>query len=88
MNVREIYQHLLWHGARLRMPREESETPSEYAVRLGKNIPDGKEPVNEITDLYIDVRYGEHQTEEKKTDEANSIWDKLLNFFKGKEGST
>ena len=86
LSVREIYQHLLWHGSRLRVPREKYETPSEYAVRLGTVMPDGKVPLNEITDLYIDVRYGERRIEEKKTDEANSFWDKLLHFFKGKEG--
>jgi hypothetical protein len=67
------------------MPREEYETPSEYVRRLERAIPDGKEPLHEITGLYIDVRYGEHPTEAKKTDAANSIWDKLLNLFKGRE---
>jgi Domain of unknown function (DUF4129) len=85
LSIREIYQHLLWHGARLNIPREEYETPSEYVRRLERAVPDGKEPLREITDLYIDVRYGEHPTEAKKTDDANSIWDKLLNLFKGRE---
>ena len=35
LSIREIYQHLLWQGARLRIPREDYETPSEYARRLG-----------------------------------------------------
>ena len=85
LSIREIYQHLLWHGARLKIPREEYETPSEYVRRLERAIPEGKEPLHEITDLYIDVRYGEHPTEEKKTDAANSIWDKLRTLFKGQE---
>ena len=59
--------------------------PSEYARRLGKTLPDGKEPLNEITDLYIDVRYGEHPAEEKQTDKANSIWEKLRSLFTGQE---
>jgi heme/copper-type cytochrome/quinol oxidase subunit 2 len=88
LSIREIYQHLLWQGGRLKIPREEHETPSEYAERLGRYAPDGKEPLNEITDLYINVRYGEFQTEEKKTDEANSIWEKLLNILRGPESHT
>ena len=85
LNIREIYQHLLWHGARLKIPREKYETPSEYARRLGQAVPDGKEPLDEITGLYIDARYGEHPAEEKKTDRANGIWEKLRGLFVGRE---
>jgi hypothetical protein len=85
LNIREIYQHLLWHGSLLKIPREKYETPSEYARRLGQVVPDGKEPLDEITGLYIDARYGDHPAEEKKTDHANSIWQKLRGLFKGQE---
>ena len=86
LSIREIYQHLLWQGARLRIPRERYETPSEYAGRLGHFAPDSIEPLQEITSLYLDVRYGERQIEDKKTDEANTVWEKLLNLLKGHEG--
>ena len=86
LSIREIYQHLLWQGARLRIPRESYETPSEYAGRLGHFAPDSIEPLQEITSLYLDVRYGEHQIEDKKTDDANTIWGKLLNLLIGHEG--
>jgi Domain of unknown function (DUF4129) len=85
LNIREIYQHLLWHGSRLKIPREKYETPSEYARRLGQVVPDGKEPLDEITGFYIDARYGDHPAEEQKTDRANSIWQKLRSLFKGQE---
>jgi len=85
LSVREIYQHLLRQGAHLKMPREKYETPSEYARRLGQTIPAGKEPLHEITDLYIGVRYGERPAEEKQTDKANSIWEKLRSLFTGQE---
>ena len=86
LSIREIYQHLLWQGARLRIPRESYETPSEYAGRLGHFAPDSIEPLQEITSLYLDVRYGECQIEEKKTDDANTVWEKLLSILKGHEG--
>jgi hypothetical protein len=81
LSIREIYQHLLWQGTRLKIPRKSYETPSEYALRLGKVIPEGQEPLNEITDLYINIRYGEHQIEEKRTGDANAIWGRLLNLL-------
>ena len=86
LSIREIYQHLLWQGARLRIPRESCETPSEYAGRLGHFAPDSVEPLQEITSLYLDVRYGEHQIEDRKTDAANTVWEKLLNVLRGHEG--
>ena len=86
LSIREIYRHLLWQGARLRIPREDDETPSEYAGRLGHFAPDSIEPLQEITSLYLDVRYGEYQVGDKKTDDANTIWEKLLNLLKGHEG--
>jgi hypothetical protein len=85
LNIREIYQHLLWHGSRLKIPREKYETPSEYARRLGQALPDGKEPLDEITGFYIDARYGDHPAEEKKTNRANSLWERLRSLFKGRE---
>jgi Domain of unknown function (DUF4129) len=85
LSIREIYQHLLWQGERLRIPREDYETPSEYARRLGTFAPDSREPLNEITGLYIDVRYGEKPIDDKKTDDANTVWQRLLNILKGPE---
>ena len=86
LSIREIYQHLLWQGARLRIPRESYETPSEYAGRLGHFAPDSIEPLQEITSLYLDVRYGEYRIEDQKTDNANTMWEKLLNLLKVHEG--
>jgi hypothetical protein len=86
LSIREIYQHILWQGARLRIPKEDYETPSEYARRFGHAVPDGRELLNEITSLYIGVRYGERQMEDKKIDDANSLWGKLLNLLKRREG--
>jgi hypothetical protein len=81
LSIREIYQHLLWQGSRLRIPREDFETPSEYALRLGHAVPESSESLHKITGLYLDVRYGEQTIEEKTTDDANIIWQNLLSIF-------
>jgi hypothetical protein len=78
LSIREIYQHLLWHGARLHVPREGFETPSEYAARLGHFTPDIQQPLDEITGLYLDVRYGDYPAADAQTENANTIWQKLL----------
>ncbi|MDD5287828.1 MAG: DUF4129 domain-containing protein [Dehalococcoidales bacterium] len=87
LSIREIYQHLLWQANRLRIPRESYETPYEYAQRMGRAVPDGKEPLNELTHLYIDVRYGEHPVEEEKIDAANNLWHRLHDVLKRFEGN-
>jgi len=81
LSIREIYQHLLWQGARLSIPREDFETPSEYALRLGQAVPESSEPLNKITGLYLEVRYGEQQIEEKTTADANTLWQNLLGIL-------
>jgi hypothetical protein len=65
----------------LRIPREDFETPSEYALRLGHAVPESSESLHKITGLYLDVRYGEQTIEEKTTDDANIIWQNLLSIF-------
>lgn len=77
MDIREIYRRLLWQAARLGMGRRGYETPYEYRGRLEQLVPDGQEPLTEITDLYVNVRYGEIETRKRQVDRANSLWQTL-----------
>lgn len=77
LSIREIYRHLLQKTTQYGIPREKDETPYEYARRLTAVIPDGKEPLTELTGLYVDARYGEKEPGEKKIDNANSLWRRL-----------
>lgn len=81
LNIREIYQRLLWRGSRLQLPRQRHETPDEYARRIGRFIPDGSEQINELTGLYVQVRYGEVNVEENQVDAANRLWRYLTGLF-------
>ena len=86
MDMREIYRHLLWEGRNSGIPRRKHETVTEYARRLEKTIPDGTQPVDTITSLYSDVRYGDIHLEEEKEDNANSLWDTLRNMLRNLRG--
>lgn len=57
-DVRIIYRRLLWEGAGAGITRRPGETPTEYAGRLGRAVPDGKEEMGYLTGLYQRVRYG------------------------------
>ena len=82
LNVREIYRHLLREAARSGLARRHYETASEYAGRLEQAVPDSSEPVDRITDLYIDVRYGETSPPEEQVDNANGLWRTLRGLLR------
>lgn len=69
------------------LSRRREETPHEYARRIGNSIPDGNEPLQEITVLYNQVRYGEIPAEDKQVDEANNLWRRLLNLLSQSENN-
>ena len=63
--------------------RRYQETPYEYARRLGKDLPEGVEPVDEITDLYVEVRYGDIEAGDTQVNYANRLWRTLRRLLKG-----
>jgi hypothetical protein len=87
LNVREIYRHLLREAARSGLARYRHETASEYASRLEKAVPDSREPLDRLTGLYIDVRYGETSPPEEQVDSANIIWRALRGLLRRLRGA-
>jgi len=81
LNIREIYQRLLQETSHLRIARRHSETPYEYSVRFSHAVPEGSEYLGELTDIYVNVRYGELDAEEKQIDFANGIWRALKSLL-------
>ncbi len=88
LDVREIYRRLLWESARSGLSRRRPETPVEYSGRLGRQVPDSREPLNDLTDLYLNVRYGEIIARENQIDNANRIWRTLRGLLKGLRGES
>ncbi len=86
LNIREIYRHLLWEAALSGVARRRYETASEYAGRLEQAVPDSSEPLDSITGLYIDVRYGETSAPEEQVDNANVLWRTLRGLIRRVRG--
>jgi hypothetical protein len=82
LNIRQIYQHLLHETARTNFRRHLHETPYEYSVRFSKSVPEGSEYFNELTDVYVNTRYGELKIESSQTDFINRIWTALKNVLR------
>jgi hypothetical protein len=87
LDIREIYRHLLWEGARSGVARRSYETAWEYTGRLQQAVPDGSEQLAQLTDLYVDARYGEIRTQEEQVDSANSLWKTLRNLLRRLRGA-
>jgi len=85
LSIREIYKHLLWKASGFGIARRHSETPYEYASRLGKAVPEGSTQLGELTSLYVDARYGDLKTEDKQVGYANRLW-KAFRGLLGKLG--
>jgi hypothetical protein len=50
-------------------------------------VPDSGEPLNRLTDLYADVRYGEISVPEAQVDNANSLWQTLRELLQKLRGT-
>jgi len=74
LSIREIYQRLLWEASRLGMARRRHETPYEYTGRLAQALPEGSQPLGELTEIYIGVRYGDLEAEAAQVSRANRLW--------------
>ena len=82
LNIREIYQRLLRETSLLRLARQRNETPYEYAVRFSHAVPESSEYLNEITSVYVNVRYSEIAAEKKQINFANSLWRALKTILR------
>jgi hypothetical protein len=86
LDVREIYRHLLREAARSGIAHRRHETPAEYSGRLGRLVPDSREPLTNITDIYMGVRYGETVPPDEKVASANGLWRVLRGLLRGLRG--
>jgi hypothetical protein len=87
LDIREIFRHLQWEAGRSGMSRRRHETASEYTSRLQQMVPDSGEPLTRITDMYINVRYGEVNVPEEQVDSANSLWQTLCGLLRKLRGT-
>jgi Domain of unknown function (DUF4129) len=76
------------------MPRQEDQTPYEYARSLTSNLAEEKDDVDKLTESFIEARYSRHEIPAKVARRAENIWETIRHEFKkhsknapgGKEG--
>jgi hypothetical protein len=74
LDIREIFRHIQWEGARSGVPRRRHETAAEFSRSIEHVIPDSRLPMSDLTQMYESVRYGEQIAPKDKLDKANSLW--------------
>jgi hypothetical protein len=87
LDIREIYRHMQWEAGRSGIPRRRHETAEEYARRIEHLVPDSALPLNSLTNMYEDVRYGEEIASVDKEDSANSVWQTLKGLLRKLRGA-
>jgi hypothetical protein len=64
------------------LPRQEDQTPYEYARTLITGLEEGKEDVGEMTESFIEARYSRHDIPAKAARRAESIWEIIRRVLK------
>ena len=70
--VEKAYARLGIYGKWLGIRLTPEDTPEERRRELAKNVPDGKKPINDITYLYVENRFGPPRPKDKPADETEA----------------
>ncbi|HVB64995.1 MAG TPA: DUF4129 domain-containing protein, partial [Nitrolancea sp.] len=75
-NVRDAYRKLLVLAAQEGQPRQSTESPRDFAQRLGGVWVSVADPLDNLTRRYIATRYGETTSDDDLNDVRQS-WDRI-----------
>jgi hypothetical protein len=64
--------------------RQPSQTPSEYAVSLEKELPSAREEIDSITDAFVEARYSRREVNAGKADYVKSLWGRIRHALQSK----
>jgi hypothetical protein len=69
-----FYLTMLRRGTEQGLPRKSSQTPSEYAVTLQKDLPSASEDIDLITSAFMEARYSSREVDAREADTVKVIW--------------
>jgi hypothetical protein len=72
--VRYFYLSVLYRSAQQGLPRPKGATPLEYERLLARALPDATEPVDDLTQAFLEARYSEHLLDEARVSTVQSVW--------------
>jgi hypothetical protein len=84
--VRYFYLSTVKRAAQQGVPRQESETPSEYATDLKENWPDTETAVDELTEAFLHARYSRQPVTEEEIPPIKAQWQRLKARLRRRRG--
>jgi hypothetical protein len=66
------------------LTRNPSQTPVEYAVRLGNALPSASEDIDSITDAFVQARYSRREVDSGQVKSVKAIWGRIRSALKSK----
>ena len=84
--VRFYYHALLRRGDETGLPRQESQTPEEYAVNLKRSLPTVDNEIASMTEAFNEARYSRHTINTEESNAVKSFWEKIRKVFRGRRG--
>lgn len=82
--IRQIYQDLVSTSGELGVERLEAETPYEFLPRLSGLFPEHQSEVEEITQAYIKIRYGEYPESMTEVEKIEQDWNVIQRVAKSR----
>ena len=72
-----FYLAMIRRSSEQGLAREPSQTPSEYAVRLGQALPVASEDIDSITAAFVRARYSRRDVNAKEADFVKATWERI-----------
>lgn len=80
-----FYLALVRRGAESGLPREASQTPSEYAATLQTALPPLDDDIDVLTDAFMEARYSRHTVAAEKAGMVRVTWERIRKVLRGYE---
>jgi hypothetical protein len=71
------YLALIRRAKEAGIPREDSQTPNEYAHKLNSSLQNEKDAVDAMTTSFMEARYSRHDIPQKAARQAETVWETI-----------
>jgi Domain of unknown function (DUF4129) len=82
-----FYLAMVRRGGEQGLGRKLSQTPSEYAETLEKDLPSAGEDIDSITKAFVEARYSRHEINSQAADTVKTIWGRVRQALQNKSKS-
>ncbi len=82
-----FYLAMVRRGDEHGLKRKPSQTPSEYAATLEKDLPLAGEDIDSITKAFVEARYSRHEINSQDADTVKTIWGRIRQALQNKSKS-